>query len=207
MADLPINIADIITPYHINVNEITSLVVSANSKSRMIRSGSQYFSMEMGIKPRNMMRHPDEFWRIATFLQSNPTFSAPMHNMQASKFAINEGLTLQSTNVTSGAAIGATRVAVSSSQNYNAGQYVKFGSRTKVYQVTTADSTYIYLSTPLRQVVGQGDLCIWREDGWNGETFDGIMGLFNNEDFGNPSHKIEDGIMGTFNNLVLREVI
>ena len=207
MAALPIYFEDIITPYHINLNETTSLVVAANSKARMIRTGSQYFSVEMGIKPRNLRFSADTFWRIATFLQSEPIFEVPMHNMQASQFTVNDQLTQQSNNVTVGAAIGDKRVAVSGSQLYNPGQYVKFSGKTKAYQVASVDATYIYLTQPLRQTVAQGSQCIWRENGYDGDIFDGIMGNFINEDFGNPSHKIEGGILGSFNPLVLREVI
>jgi len=203
MAFLPIYISDIVTPYNIGVNEAADLVIAANNKSSIVRRAGYYYSAVIGIKDRNMRANADSFWRIVSFMAANPKFSVPLHNMQASNVRPE-----QVVNVTVLAPVNAKSLTISSiSERFNPGQYIKFANKPKLYQVLSHVGNILSLMQPLSAAVPASTRIIFKETGYDGEVFNGIMGEFLNEDFGIPNYKIEDGLIGSIGPLTLREVL
>jgi len=216
--DLPIEMRDLITPYNLAANEAANMVVTSNSKASFVRRGGFYFTLDMGIRPYNLRvaSQVERYWEIVGFLNKYPSFSVPVHNMQPSKMKDGNGnflsLTVQGGPYVPGYVSGIL-VTDRGANMLNPGQYVKFGSNNKLYQVQyhNTSTDRIYLTQPLSHTVTSGNAVVHdeysTESGHPMENIrhNGIWVEFLNEDFGNPINRIEDGILGNIGPLKLRE--
>lgn len=212
MAKLPIEMRDIVTPYNISANESADMVVTANNKTSFVRRGGRFFSIKIGIRPFNLRvaSQADRYWRIVTFLNSNPSFEVPIHNMMENEF-------FNTTTTVDGAFSVNTQVLTidtdSSSKQFKPGQYIRFANKSKLYQVSSHSGTALTLTQPLSQSLSNNTQIESTETvsdslhPMNGVKLNGLWVTAYNEDFGNPQNRIEGGIMGNIGPLTLREAL
>jgi len=213
MADqiLPITLGDIITPYNISPIEAADIVVAASGRSTVVRRGGFVFAAQLNIKPINILSSANRFWEIVTFLNSNAIFTIPCHNIAPS--GVPSGVNVQ---VAAIASVGEVAIEVNTTgYTFNPGQYIKFDTgHTKLYQVMAHQvgaTDVITLSQPLVQNLTTSNRVVFEAqpttEYYGNTPLDGVMGLFINEDYGSPQHRIEDGILGRVNPLALREKV
>ena len=209
---LPISKRDIVTPFNISAEESASLVTTTNNKTSYARRGGFCYSLTMGIRPYNLLvdSQNHKYWDIVTFLNSNPVMYIPIFNMVESQ-VFTQGAVV---TTTSDAAVGATGFTINFDANttkFRPGEFIKIGSKDKIYQVRSHVSNSLTLSQPLSHNVSNGDRIYYSEQlslaghPLDGVRFHGVFGKFINEDFGNPVNRIEDGIIGNIGPLKLKE--
>jgi len=216
--DLPIELRQIVTPYNLAANESANMVVTSNNKASFVRRGGFFHTLDLGITPFNLRveSQAEAYWRIVGFLNKYPSFAVPIHNMQPNKMETSPG-NFQALTVLSGPYVpgytGGILTQDLGAAYLNPGQYIKFSTNDKLYQVEYHDTSAerIYLTQPLSHTVRSTNSIVHNEVSTDvghpmeNVNFNGIWCEFLNEDFGNPINRIEDGIMGMIGPLKLRE--
>jgi len=226
MSYLPIAKRDIVTPFNISMGESASLVETTNHKASLVRQGGFHYSLTMGIRPYNLMvdSQNERYWEIVTYLAANPFFKVPLFNMFSEERRVapdayawaaagNFG-TGTIVTVTSQSLPGDNTLIISLSSNtakLRTGDFIRIGSKDKVYQVQKHENNVLTLAQPVIATTEVGDRVFFSElfqqsgHPMDGVRFSGVFGKFINEDFGNPINRIEDGIIGNIGPLSLKE--
>lgn len=208
MAALPIGYRDIITPYNVFSEEKTFLTTSANNRVYVARAGGYRYRVALNIRPFTLLKQSDsdQFELIRIHLAKYPFFSVPIFNTIVNEVS---GTVLVDQAAPSGYnSVGDYDVKLTATPtgSFKPGQYIRFANKNKVYQVESHSGTDITLVQRLRQnlLVGDDEL-YYDELDYNGDSFNGVMGDFLNEDFGNAIAGVQDGVLGRINTLSLIE--
>ena len=215
---LPITAEDIITPYELDAEEPSTVLVAANNTVLVNRSLSHHMRMVLTLKPYsiriydNPLNQPtitadtltaDRGLAINAFLMRYPSFFVPIYNNRP-----NPNLSLsQTVSLVREHKAGEYLLDVNGVEGLFVGQYIQFNIASKVYQIAAIYEglSQIDLAKPLRYNYNNGATIRTSGTLYNNEDFNGVMAAFTNKDFGLPVQVTEDGVLMQIGPLELLE--
>lgn len=194
MATLPIAVSQIGLPWQVHVEENVDILQSANNTPQVVSHGGWRLAVSLNIVPVNSVADPATVEEIATFLEANSVFDLPLLNQSANTMS-------GSWTVDGAHSVGDTTIVVNPGTGTpNPGQYIRFGSKKKVYRVASygGSPTTITLTKPLRQALADTDTITYTGTDGKSNAFDGVLGEFVNLDFGGTTHNLDDALVARF---------
>lgn len=212
MAALPISYRDIITPYNIYGEEKVGVTSSANNRIYVARQGGYRYRMQLTLRPFTLLKGSDgvKFETIKIHLMEFPSFSVPMFNTVSNEITGTPEVLASATTGLNGVSDNQVKMdGATYTGDFQPGQYIQFSNKNKVYQVRSYDNidNIITLVQPLRQNLESGGTVYlnYQALDYDNASFNGVMGEFVNEDFGESVSRIEDGVLARINTLALVE--
>ena len=200
MAVLPISHRHYALPYTLVNGEDTTTYRSSNRRPTVVRHGSHSFEFTLQLIPFNVVNAKSFIENLSTFLEMNAVFDIPINNRitntLSGNWRISGGHRVGASSISVNPAVGAPQV----------GQYLRFGTKSKVYRVRAYNRGTITLTKPLRQSLRDRDALIYSAVDGLGDRFDGVLGEFVNKDFGYTNPKIDQGA-AWFGPFLLEEAI
>ena len=212
MAALPISVRDIITPYSVYPEQKATVVPAANNRVYVTSQGGYRYRMTLNVRPFTVLRQEDSiaFEALRIHLARAARFEVPMINLVPN--GITPGSTLTVTPLVNHNGPGMYDVNIAEGESFGTfghGQYIQFSNRSKAYQIFSHTGNNIKLIHPLRHnLIDGGTTTInYAALDANNTPFNGIMGSFVNEDFGNVATTIDSGVLAKVNQLSLIESV
>ena len=208
MAELPISIRDIITPYDLFGEEVAEVYQSSNNRVYVARGGGYRYSLNLNIKPMSILSTTEsvKFETVRAFLTKNPQMEIPIFNVVPNTVTGTATCQADAIHGQPGAYTVKINAGSYGGGPFQTGQYVTFGVKAKIYQIESYSAEILTLVQRLRHTVTAGDV-IGYAGNFGGVDFNGIVGGFVNQDFGNRTARIEGGILGQIGPLSLIENI
>ena len=201
MAVLPVPYTSVGLPWALSEDENIEFLESANNTPQSIRHGGHRFSLPLELVPVFMVNDAATAAEIDVFLAANVSFEIPLINMPAST---NSG----TWTVDGAHSIGDTTIDLNvGTGDLQPGQFIRFGTKKKVYRVRSWASPTVTLTKPLRQDLSDLDAVVYTGTDGKSNNFNGVLGEFMNKDFGSPSYTVDEELVARFGPFRLVETL
>lgn len=208
MAIIPIGKRYLQTPHTMETEGRADVITSgANHVTMAVRGG---YRLKGTIRPFefNFLNDADLIEQLRVFIESEPQFEFPVFNHVA-----NDATGVVSVRDATAVGVQSFQVDYSAGPSLKAGQFIRIGSKTKVYRVRSetnrvGNTSTLTLTHPLRQALTPGEQLTYSEpDDGVGDPLNGVLGTFLNENYLEPTGRTERGIVYRFSPIPVVEVI